>query len=304
MKVIAVLMFLFFAVSALGAEDIFKDAGTAGLVFLKIGVGARASGLAGAYSAVADKSTAVFWNPAGLANLKGMDASFAHDQYVEGMKYETVSAGLQTDVGNFGLGAGALYADDLELREKPGAPEGYYRYYDYVLSLSYARRMSPEADFGVTAKALQERIYLYTTTGFAFDFGAAFRPEGLKNFVVAGALQNLGPKFKYREVPFRLPLTIRVGGAYRVPVEVLDGHWLLSLEGWKPVDTDYVYSGGLEYIHAYGLALRAGYKFGHDTESISVGAGFAVGRLCLDYSYTPWGYDFGGQHWISLGMNL
>ncbi|MFQ5905443.1 MAG: PorV/PorQ family protein [bacterium] len=295
---------LFLLPFSLSAEEIYEGAGTAGMVFLKIGVGARGSGLAGAYSAVADNSMAIFWNPAGLVNVEGTDISFAHSEYVENTRYEIVSFALETEIGSFGLGAGALYSDDLELREKPGEPEGYFRYSDYLLSLSYARRMSPESDIGVTVKALQERIYIYTASGFAFDFGATFRPEGLKNVVFSGAIQNLGPKLKYREETFRLPLTVKVGAAYMVPTSLVDGNWLLSVEGSKPIDAGYIYSGGIEYTHKSGLGMRAGYKHGHDMESYSAGAGFAIGNMRLDYSYVPWRYDFGPQHWISVGVNL
>jgi hypothetical protein len=285
-------------------ENIYEDAGSSGMVFLKIGVGARSSGLAGAYSAVADNSMAIFWNPAGLVNMAGTDISFAHSEYIEDIRYEVVSLATETDIGVFGLGAGALYADDLELREKPGDPEGYFRFDDYVLSFSYARSMSPESDLGVTVKLLQERIYKYTTTGYALDAGAAFKPERLKNLVLTGAVQNLGPRLKYLEGTFRLPLTIRAGASYRIPGELLDGIWLISAEGAKPVDADYNYSGGMEYSHSSGLSLRAGYKHGHYTESFSAGAGFAVGHLRVDYSYTPWDYELGTEHWVSVGVNF
>ena len=39
------------------------------------GIGARALSMGGAFVAVADDSTAVFWNPAGLAQLKGRGIS-------------------------------------------------------------------------------------------------------------------------------------------------------------------------------------------------------------------------------------
>lgn len=292
---------------SLPAEEIYEGAGSSGMVFLKIGVGPRGSGLAGAYSAVADNSMAVFWNPAGLAGIKGTDMAFAHNEYVEGMRYDVASLAMDTKIGSFGLGMGALYADDLELREKPGPPQGLFRYYDYILSLSYARKMSSETDVGFTAKALQERIYIYSATGFAFDFGVAFRPKDLRGLTFTGTLLNFGPKVKFREEGFKLPLIYRVGGAYTVPWQFLEGNWLLSFEGSKSIDADYVYCGGMEYTFRNALALRGGYKYGHDTESFSFGAGFTFANMRLNYSYTPWSYDnesFGAEHWISVGASL
>ncbi len=77
----------------LAQVDIYEDAGSSGMVFLKIGVGARGSALAGAYSAVADNSMAVFWNPAALVNLEGSDIYFAHSEYVYNIRYDAVSVG-------------------------------------------------------------------------------------------------------------------------------------------------------------------------------------------------------------------
>ena len=51
------------------AADVFEKVGTFDGQFLKIGIGARASGMGGAFVAVADDPSAVFWNPAGLARL-------------------------------------------------------------------------------------------------------------------------------------------------------------------------------------------------------------------------------------------
>jgi len=54
-------------VTVLRAGDFSADAkGTTGAAFLTMGMGARAVGMGGAYSAVAADASAVSWNPAGL----------------------------------------------------------------------------------------------------------------------------------------------------------------------------------------------------------------------------------------------
>src|SRR5215470_12611647 len=51
------------------AAEIFEKVGTFDGQFLKIGIGARAEGMGGAFVAVADDPSAVFWNPSGIARL-------------------------------------------------------------------------------------------------------------------------------------------------------------------------------------------------------------------------------------------
>ena len=45
--------------------------GTTAFQFVKLPVSARATALGNSYSALVEDSTALFWNPAGLAGLKG-----------------------------------------------------------------------------------------------------------------------------------------------------------------------------------------------------------------------------------------
>src|SRR5512143_2766579 len=49
--------------------DIFEKVGTFGGQFLKISVGARGAGMGGAYVAMADEASSVFWNAAGIARI-------------------------------------------------------------------------------------------------------------------------------------------------------------------------------------------------------------------------------------------
>ena len=46
--------------------------------FLNIGVGARALGMGGAYTALADDANALYWNPAGLSKLEQREFTASH----------------------------------------------------------------------------------------------------------------------------------------------------------------------------------------------------------------------------------
>ncbi|MFH1416132.1 MAG: hypothetical protein ABIH89_08645 [Elusimicrobiota bacterium] len=59
--------------AVISAGFLKADTGTA--AFLDIGVGARAMGLGGAFTAVSDDATASYWNPAGLGKIESFQSS-------------------------------------------------------------------------------------------------------------------------------------------------------------------------------------------------------------------------------------
>lgn len=74
-KKILTLFFVLFSI--LSASDSHADSQYAG-DFLTLGVGARPLAMGGSFAAIADDSTAAYWNPAGLGNLTHSEAGFMH----------------------------------------------------------------------------------------------------------------------------------------------------------------------------------------------------------------------------------
>ena len=76
----------------------FRKVGAAGAQFLKIGVGARASALAGAYGSLANDVTAMYWNPAGISDISGIAANISYTQWFAGFSHNF--AGLVLPLGD------------------------------------------------------------------------------------------------------------------------------------------------------------------------------------------------------------
>src|SRR5262245_2895015 len=66
---------------------VFEEARVAA-PFVKIGQGARAAAMGESFTAIADDSTAVFWNPAGLAQLNRFQVQFTHNEWVDDFRHE------------------------------------------------------------------------------------------------------------------------------------------------------------------------------------------------------------------------
>ena len=59
--------------------------------FLTLGVGARPLGMGGSFAAIADDSTAAYWNPAGLGRLRHSEAAFMHSSLGKLDSYDFVN---------------------------------------------------------------------------------------------------------------------------------------------------------------------------------------------------------------------
>ena len=77
-----------------GAAAIFEKVGTFDGQFLKIDVGARAAGMGGAFVAVADDASSLYWNAAGIARIESnkSELSLNHASWPSEMSF-AVSCG-------------------------------------------------------------------------------------------------------------------------------------------------------------------------------------------------------------------
>ena len=89
------------------------NVGTSAAAFLEIGVGARALALGGAFTALANDASALYWNPAGLIQLNSISVSANHTDWLAETNFEYF--GLVLPAGNrlaFGLSLTVLdYVD-------------------------------------------------------------------------------------------------------------------------------------------------------------------------------------------------
>ena len=68
MRIKYIILACLFISSTIVGQTVSK-VGTTAAQFLKIGIGARALALGGAYSAIADDASALYWNPGGLSRI-------------------------------------------------------------------------------------------------------------------------------------------------------------------------------------------------------------------------------------------
>ena len=300
------------------AAEIYPSAGTTSAAFLKLGVGARAVAMGGAFTAVPGDPYAIYWNPAGLAYLEDeKNLSFFHNEYFQGLGQEFLSYTAPSKRGGaWSLGLNYFYsAKDLERRsglyeDDPLAPispvEGKFGAYDLAISAAYGRELRRNLALGGAVKVIRQSIDNETGSAPALDLGLLHCFEHRGSAYTAGfAVQNIGPGIKFVSKSYALPLTFKAGLSRRLS----DAGGLLSFELDKPIDNYPSFILGVEYPLTGRMALRSGYRYRlHGNElgawsGFSAGAGVAFDRLTFDYAFTPFGV-LGNSHRFSINMRF
>lgn len=265
--------------------------------FLDVGPGARAVGLGGAYTALADDSDALYWNPAGLARQEKRQASFSHAELGRSNRHEYVSYAQPAGFATFG--AALTYVDygTLEGRDATGARTADYHASDAALAFGAAAK-SELADFGASLKYVRSHIASAEAQGVAVDAGARRElplPSG--KLVLAAALRNLGPGLKYQDRTDDLPLRAAFGAAYRFG----EGHALAAEFQNGPRGAGCEGGAGAEFTALEGVLLRVGYT---SKSAASGGSGFDAARgLTVGFGLRRGGFslDYGAQAAGELG---
>lgn len=322
---ILMLVFTCMTVTAPLKADIKKLAQT-GLQFLKVDVGTRAAAMGGSYAMVGDDATAMFYNPAGLAQMQSNWEVFAtQTQWIAEISYN--AGALAKHFGNWGVfGVNFISADYGEVigTRVTATEEGFERTGQldvgaYSVGLTYGRQISEKFSIGGQIKYAAQHLgnsvidtrgteHDNKVGGVAYDFGTMFYP-GFSSFRLGMFIRNFSPQLKYEKESFQLPLTFAIGFAMDVMdlVGAQSSSLLLSLDALHPRDYTERIHVGAEYMLMDMFAIRGGYKFNYDEEGLTGGLGFKQDfsgfGVDVGYSYSEFGV-FDAVNRFSIGIKF
>jgi len=177
--------------------------GTRGATFLHLGVGARAQALAGAYGALADDVSALYWNTAGIGKLDGFSAAFSQANLYDGLGIEHTFVGVVLPVGltRLGLSLNTLTSGEMPWQD-PGFPNNEFggdpnplrpnfEWTGTAVGLHLSRPITDRLLFGGALKYVREGIQGAEATYIGGDLGTSFR-TGLYGVTLGASLTNLG----------------------------------------------------------------------------------------------------------------
>lgn len=280
--------------------------GESSFEFMLLGVDARASAMGEAFTAVSGDVGAPFFNPASAAMMNGTEFSFAHISYLEDVSIEQFSLLTRSKSLRYGLSINIGSVVDIERRgDSPtDEPLGTFDEHNVTASFFIAAPITERLAIGNSAKIAYEKLDLEDATALALDIGVFYTltPE----IAIGGSIRNFGTKPKFINEPFDLPREYRVGASYRTPKESRYEGILLSADLFKPEwgNKSSKFNIGGEYNYENIVFFRAGYYFGYDSRSISVGGGLAYRNYLFDYAYVPMKNNLGNTHRFTLRIRL
>ena len=303
--------------------------------FLSIGAGARALGLGGAFVAIADDSTAAYWNPAGLCQLEGRELVLMHAaKFSWQATYDCISYAQSLPVGTVGINWLRFSVGDIprfpEPEGTPGQrknspafrpspkPEGYFSNSENALFFSLGREfvvnITPDlqltktwATIGVggSLKMISQTLDKYRSRGFGVDLGVLFRMEagsliaheGMGDLTLGLNIQDVGTKVRWNTASQHEDV-LPTNFKFGAAYSLAsDSHGFTAA-----LDKDTVYDRavcfGFEYCYKNTLALRIGLK----PADLSAGVGIRRGAFAVDYAYLK--QEIAGSHQLGASIRF
>jgi len=277
--------------------------GTTAAEFLLLPATARGAALGGAFSALANDISSIYFNPAGLAMMGRASAVASSMTYVADTRYAYAAVGMPFSGGSRAIGFSATTFGFSDQRvytvEDPQGESGeVYSVSQTAIGITYSQQFSDRFSAGFTGKFINDRLGGVSGRAFAVDMGTNFHANVNGRPIRAGfVIQNLGTTVRHsgtpldalvnREAPtdqqdvpqeparaslqakdWGLPIMFRVSLAYDLFASSANRFSLMG-EFTQPNNTDPGFNFAGEYnvglgASGFSLAGRAGYTYAPD----------------------------------------
>lgn len=287
-----------FASPALWAQS---DSGTPGSA-LRLGIGARALGLAGAYGGIADDASAVYWNPAGLCALLKTEMSATHVTLAENTSHDFI--GYAAPLKKYGVIGVALIRESSGGFQKRRTPFDAPTSFDVThsaYSVAFGRQflgydfIPGSFALGASLKKVEESVDTAKASGLGADIAALYRP--IASVSIGVMVQNvIAPALTFLSSPVTYTRVWDVSPAY---TRSLSPDFKMTVAARTNFFEGALHpAGGAELHYAGGLSAR----LGMESKGLSTGVGATYRNYQLDYTIQL--HQVSANHVVSLRMKF
>jgi len=301
-KILIIAMVCFWAVGLLAETN-----GEFGMQVLKISTGADDAAMGGTGAFYANNAFRFISNPAAGNISKYQGITFNQNYWIFDTTLNSLSYLKSSGKSSFGIGYRYLDYGALDGATDDGQQTGKFYPMDLIVSMGMAYRVLPTHYVGVNVNALYEKIDIESALGGSVDLGYRYLTP-LQGIELTAAVKNMGKTNKLGNEDIDLPLSTEFSIIGRELEKYLPWdavHISSEVKILKHVDDDdFKANWGMKALIRDNFSLKLGYKFNHDTESISAGFGLKLKRINIDYAFAPISDEIDDVHMIQLGYRF
>jgi len=319
--------------------DVNRRGSTAGAM-LEIGVGARAEALGGAFVAIADDPSALYWNPAGITNIRAISFQATKTDWFIDTNFNAVDLIVPLPQISSALGFHVAMLDygtnPVRTVFRPEGTGEVYSANDFVAGIYWALAITDRVSVGLGGKYFQQSIWHTKGSTMGIDLSILFETP-LKGLKLGGTISNLGPEFglsgrdltrvadvdgrrdtyfnndnlaiQWATEEYPMPLLFRFGMAYEWTFSDQNALLLAATMNHPSNDVETIDLGVEAKLMNIGF-LRAGYRAlfaDYAAEGLTLGAGLryrilGAAVITLDYSWTDWSV-LSSVHRYTIGIS-
>ena len=278
--------------------------------YLRQGAGARASGMGGAFAAVADDATAGYWNAAGLSQMElneyqaAMQYAFLpNDMSTSFLSYAFLWPGIgNCSVAWMNFSVGSIETRDENANLLPPTSQSQNAFF-----LSYGRHAYEWVkglSLGASLKVLYDSVADSSATGMGVDLAALWQPVLYWDHTVGINVQNLFQGLYWQGGYDPSLVNVKFGTALkflRSDEELYFNHLICAVDLEFSEYDRFNVRTGVEYWYLRDLGVRAGYN----GQEITAGASYRPENYEIDYAFHYGLAEYAGnQHRLSLMLRF
>jgi hypothetical protein len=293
---------------------------------MRIGQGARALAMGSAFTAIADDASAIFFNPAGLAQIRKAGVAFAWRAMPlldRKQGYASIAIPLREEA-TLGLAWVHSGVGDIVTRSGTGEAGEELSFSESFLSLAFAKQFGRVLSVGGNLHYVHQSLLDVTANTVGLSVGIHTRfdrlsrrpyPDFLQRLTIAASVQHLGMTMRYDSGDYytirglgngvttaeQYPFVGRGALSYRL---LGDRSLIVSVEGTHVQHQHIRGYAGAEWTPDPRIMIRAGMAQTDPTFGIGIRQPWGNSRISLDYAFITSPVGESADHVLALGIGF